>query len=790
MVSMIPLYLFGGATAAAAAAAVNAAMASGGGSAALGLSSLLGTAALTVGVASYHRNIKGAGSPIDGRVADLIEVSEIQNEVYLTKTGCCGAIAIVSGIDYGSRSEESDTLHAMRKQSLMIFSRHAGAVVKIIASREPRERVIVSTSRNPVLELINQSWQKRFDRTSFRNFYYIIIEFPKGKKKELAETMSSFRENMSQFNLRYLQGDEILKHLGRSLNGRPVAVGSGEDVGERLACARIGFDFERGLVFQREDARERLTVALSVGTWSEVDSPAMFDGVLTLPAEVELLIQLKFHENDKIVPKLKLEKIQATRMFAGSQVAAEYDVLINDAANGADTKVSTQVTLFISGHDEHVLRQHLEEVRTYALMFGHEFRSETSCIEALWRTRLPGVYAAPRERGLRTTNIAAMLRYDAAPTGIDRTDWGHGCIRPYPTLSNSPYPLQFHVDGGKASVGHWVIVGPTGSGKSATALHLITGALNFPDVKALCFDAGQGLRVASEAIGSYVRLGPETELNPLAQLDDAHDEMVVTQFLKILAGARGTEFDEAIARALAAVRDVAPARRTLAGTLTSAFEDGPLRRALAPWAKKTGLAGIFNGSSDALRFEGQLIGVALDDLLEAPDAVAGAIYYIVQRVKRQTRSGDPLLVFIDEAPRLLGHPAFEDAVKDWLLQIRKARGVVGLAFQAPEHILQLRHAAAIKDSCPTFLFLPSYRGDESAYRALGLNDHEITRLKKPDQRRWALLKRPTETVALDVDLSVLGNVIRLYQGGPEPVARMQTAKASHGDEWLWHYLNS
>src|SRR3546814_200385 len=112
---------------------------------------------------------------------------------------------------------------------------------------------------------------------------------------------------------------------------------------------------------------------------------------------------------------------------------------------------------------------------------------------------LPGhVYANVRQPPISTLNLAHMIPLSAVWAGPERDE--HFDAPPLffaKTEGSTPFRFSLHV----GDVGHTLIVGPTGAGKSVLLALIAMQFRRYQSGQVFAFDFGSSIRVASLAMG-------------------------------------------------------------------------------------------------------------------------------------------------------------------------------------------------------------------------------------------------------------------------------------------------
>jgi type IV secretion system protein TrbE len=412
---------------------------------------------------------------------------------------------------------------------------------------------------------------------------------------------------------------------------------------------------------------------------------------------------------------------------------------------------------------------------------GRDFTCIIESVNAVeaWLGSLPGhVYANVRQPPVSTLNLAHMIPLSAVWAGPERNEHLDGPPLLFAkTEGATPFRLSLHV----GDVGHTLVVGPTGAGKSVLLALMALQFRRYARAQVFAFDFGGSIRAAALAMGGdWHDLGgslsddaiEQVALQPLARIDDAAERSWAAEWIAaILARETVTvtpEAKEHIWLALTSLASAPPAERTLTG-LSVLLQSGALKRALqpyclsGPWGRLLDAESERLGQSDVLAFETEgLIGTG-----SAPAVLA----YLFHRIEGRL-DGRPTLLIVDEGWLALDDPTFGAQLREWLKTLRKKNASVVFATQSLADIETSAIAPAIVESCPTRLFLPNERAIEpqitSIYRRFGLNDRQIEILARATPKRDYYCQ------------SHRGN--RLFELGLGPVALAFTAASSKTDQ--------
>ena len=415
---------------------------------------------------------------------------------------------------------------------------------------------------------------------------------------------------------------------------------------------------------------------------------------------------------------------------------------------------------------------------------GRDFTCMIETVNAVeaWLGSLPGhVYANVRQPPISTLNLAHMIPLSAVWAGEARD---HHLKAPplflAKTEGSTPFRFSLHV----GDVGHTLVVGPTGAGKSVLLALMALQFRRYPNSQIFAFDFGCSVRAATIAMGGDwhdiggVLSGESTEfveLQPLAAIDEPSERGWAAEWITAILGREKVdvtpEAKDHLWSALTSLASAPIPERTLTG-LSVLLQSNVLKRALQPYCLGGPHGRLLDAECERLGREGSVQVFETDGLIGT--AVAPAVLsYLFHRIEGRL-DGRPTLLIIDEGWLALDNQEFAGQLREWLKTLRKKNTSVVFATQSLADIDGSAIASAIIESCPTRILLPNDRAIEpqitAIYRRFGLNDRQIEILARATPKRDYYCQ------------SRRGN--RLFELGLDEVALAFTAASSKADQVL------
>jgi type IV secretion system protein VirB4 len=372
-------------------------------------------------------------------------------------------------------------------------------------------------------------------------------------------------------------------------------------------------------------------------------------------------------------------------------------------------------------------------------------REGVNAIEA-WLGGLPGhLYANVRQPPISTLNLAHIAPISAVWAGPERNAHLDGPPLFFAkTDGATPFRFSLHV----GDVGHTLVVGPTGAGKSVLLALMALQFRRYDAAQVFAFDFGGSIRAAALAMGGdWHDLGgaladaaaEPVALQPLSRINEPDERAWAAGWIAGVLTREGVAVDPAakdlVWSALSSLASAPVHERTLTG-LAVLLQSQALKRALepytlaGPWGRLMDAEAERLGEADVQAFETEgLIGTAA-----APAVLAYLFHAIGRRL-----DGRPTLLIVDEGWLALDDATFGAQLKEWLKTLRKKNASVVFATQSLSDIDGSAIAPTIVESCPTRVFLPNERALEprlaAIYRRFGLNDRQIEIVSRATPKR-------------------------------------------------------
>lgn len=439
--------------------------------------------------------------------------------------------------------------------------------------------------------------------------------------------------------------------------------------------------------------------------------------------------------------------------------------------------------------------------KTEKLLFnlGFAARIEDNNTMEAWLGSLPGHGEENIRRPLiNTLNLAHLLPTSSIWTGEDR------CPCPfYPpnspalmyctTTGSSVFRLNLHV----RDLGHTIIFGPTGSGKSTLLATLVAQYRRYPGMTIFVFDNGLSMYALTSAVGgNHYLIEPNGGLNfcPLQNLETAGDLAWAQDWVEAVLGVNGIKVTPAQRNEIgSALQSMQRSGLTSLTDFSAQVQDEYIRQTFKPYTVDGGMGELLDAQTDGLQIDTRspaLLTFELRSLVNMGEKWAlPVLLYLFRRIEKSLR-GQPALIVLDEAWRLLGHEVFREKIREWLKVLRKGNCALIMATQSISDAIQSSIFDVIIESTASKIFLPNAQARSETsletYRRMGLNSSQIDIIASaiPKSDYYLFSEKGSRLFNL-----ALGPLTLAFVGASdaETVEHIQQLENEHGSGWpeIW-----
>ncbi len=534
--------------------------------------------------------------------------------------------------------------------------------------------------------------------------------------------------------------------------------------------------FGRKMIQVVSHDRSKYASIISVKEYGQHTSAGMLDSFLQLPYEFIITQSFEFANRQMAIAKMQ---IQQNRMIQAADKAisqvAEISQALDDAMSGRIAFGYHHLTILCIEKTPKTLDNALALIEAELSNCGiYPVRERINLEPAFW-AQLPGNFDyIVRKSIISTLNLAGFAAQHNYPIGNKSNNhWGEA-VTVFDTTSGTPFFFNFHV----RDVGHTMIIGPTGSGKTVLMNFLCAQAMKFTP-RMFFFDKDRGAEIFLRALnGIYTVIEPRTPtgFNPLQLNDTPDNRTFLMEWLKTLVSTHDSKFNsediERINDAIDGNFKLIKEKRILSNIVPFFGLGGPdtLAGRISMWCGSGSHASIFDNGKDLLDFsKSRVFGFEMAHLLKDPAALGPVLLYLFHRISISL-DGTPSMIVLDEAWALIDNPIFAPKIKDWLKVLRKLNTFVIFATQSVEDASKSSISDTLVQQTATQIFLPNLKATNVYRDVFMLTEREFMLIKHTDpSTRFFLVKQGINAVVARIDLRGLDDIVNVLSGRAETV---------------------
>lgn len=651
------------------------------------------------------------------------------------------------------------------------------------------------TSGAAVLEHMAKKLQHKTDKTAWENYMREMFD----ELEEMTERILNGYGNYGAKLLELVETEEgvvseVLEFLSRLINcgySQPINVPIGE-ISHHLPSSRLYFGNKS--VEAHHPTSIKYAGIVSIKEYRPSTHAGVFDGFMQMP--FELIISQSFSFINRMVAISSMQ-LQQRRLVQSEDVAVsqiqEIDEALDSAMSGEFAFGQHHMTVLCIEDTPKALESALSLSVVELSNSGITGVRERMNLEPAFWAQLPcnSDYMA-RRSVVNTLNIAAFASFHNYPSGKRKGNHWGDAVTVLNTVSGTPYFFSFHV----RDVGHTMIIGPTGAGKTVLLNFLCAQSQKFRP-RLFFFDKDRGAEIFVRAIrGRYVipDAAKVSGFNPFQLEDTSTNRSFLIEFLKALV-ATGTgplpaHEVERINEAVNGNYKLPKEQRRLRNIAPFMGLGGPgtLAGRLSMWHSNGSHAKLFDNEEDRIDFmSARVFGIEMSHILQDKVSIGPVLLYLFHRIQASL-DGSPTMIVLDEAWALIDNPVFAPKIKDWLKVLRKLNTFVVFATQSVEDAAKSQISDTLVQQTATQIFLPNLKATTVYREVFMLSEREFNLVKTTDPgTRFFLVKQDNDGVIARIDLGGMDEVIRVLSARAETVIMMDEIIDQVGDDpddWL------
>lgn len=498
-----------------------------------------------------------------------------------------------------------------------------------------------------------------------------------------------------------------------------------------------------------------------------------------------------------------------------ANMAADAEVVMNDWNEGAVVYGHWSSTVILTDTNPELLDASVIWLKREIEQKGFVARDEDDNAVEAFLGSLPG----HGWENLRRPEIHSMNLADCLPlTSTWQGPMGNPCSFYKKMYGNKEAPplMQGTASGGtpfrvvlhNGDVGHTLILGPTGAGKSTAVGIFAAQHFRYPNAQFFGIEKGESMMALCLGSGGthYNFMEEESEARaphdksrvlpfgfaPLDRVDRLGERAWAVDYIETIATLHKIEVDvdmrAEIRRAMESLATRPPGMRSLT-TYIQLVQSRQLKKVLNQYERDLA-GGMLNNVRDTVS-TGRFTVFEMEKLMELNDLhVIPVLLYLFRLIERAL-DGSPTIICLDEAWLMLKHPMFEDKLKEWFKVLRKANALVLFATQELQDVANSPIASTIFSACQTKILLPNAAAqmDDNVrlYKQIGLTDREIELLALATLKRDYLFISPAGRRLFQLEL---GPVALAFVGasGIDDRKAIKELRHLHGEQWLAHWM--
>ncbi|PAF53028.1 hypothetical protein BKH42_08210 [Helicobacter sp. 13S00482-2] len=397
--------------------------------------------------------------------------------------------------------------------------------------------------------------------------------------------------------------------------------------------------------------------------------------------------------------------------------------------------------------------------------------------------------------------ISSMFLFEKEQTGRNKNSWGNMPLTVFKNQSMSPFLFNFHAEEVKNNeyvLGHTMIIGGTGAGKTTLVSFLMMNAMKY-NINILSLDRLYGMNIMTEFFDGEYNSGEEFYINPFALEYSPENISFLSAWLGFLVGINENNPEDI--QKLSAIEKVVKdtyhnlsiqgitARLSDIAEGILKMDDAFVQIQLQRYLENP----LFNKTEDSLSFKNQLTTLNMDFIVNSSKDASLIAYYLFHKMIYEAKENNKgFFMFIDEFKSYTENEMMNEKLNLAITQARKVNGVIALAFQDINQLDEVKNASSFIENMGHIILFPTKNIEKLEKYGIVLSDIEKEFLVSTSKNeRKILLKNRIDNTSniLDVNLSKLGKYLNVFNSNANNVRKLKEYKQSYPNNWKERYLN-
>ena len=533
---------------------------------------------------------------------------------------------------------------------------------------------------------------------------------------------------------------------------------SANDISTDLASHKIAFGARELEVVGKYN--KNFAAMLSIKEYHEVETQ-LLDKILQLPFEFIITQSFDFSFDKKDLEDyvyqdriLKISGDEDLRQVSG--LAS----LMEGNANSETDFGKLQTTIMIINRNQKALDEDITSLIEKFSSLGFVLVREDVFSEHCFWGQLPGNFSfLRRQKVINTLRIGGFAALRNFPSGsMAGNHWG-SAVTTLKTVLDTPYFFNFH----DKDLGHSLILGPQGSGKTTLINFLLTEARKFNN-KIFYFDFNQASRPFIKALsGSYhcatkeINNAEFLQMNPFSLPKTAENSAFLSEWIKqLMVFLKGEIAEEEMNLIPQVVEQVFATESPSFIAAFDAFKNSStnnIYEKLKIWGNGK-LAYIF-GSQAEIDWTNSIQAFDLTEVSAQKPVLIPIVTYLLQRIEN-CLDGSAATIVLDDAWELLSNTVIAPQLDEFLKRMRQKNCNVIFVAKSHDEIADSAINKIIKDNITLEIFLPNKSPQEYYKTAFELSEEEFEMVKMMENSdHQFLLKYRSDSIIIALDLEEL-----------------------------------